>query len=82
MHLLVQSHEKFFCVIQNFGSKTYAKFVKLRSFLKIFDQIFKNVKKIEKIYMDSVKSINSSEIKKERSLDYLYKQQLFSFTIL
>ena len=39
--------------------------------------MFKNVKKIEKIHMDSEKSINSFKIKKDRSPDYLCDNDLF-----
>ena len=38
--------------------KTHLKFVTIHSLLKIFKQIFKSVKKIEKIYMDSEQLIN------------------------
>ena len=58
VQLLVQSLGKFLCVIWNLGIKSYPKFVTLRAFFKIFEQNFKNVKKIEKIQMDSEKSIN------------------------
>ena len=58
VQLLVQSSGKFLCVIWNLGSKTYPKFVTLRSFFKIF----KHVKKIEKIKIGSKKSINSFEM--------------------
>ena len=54
MQLLVQSPEKFSCVIWNLHTKTYPQFVMLRSYF----EIFKN-EKIEKIRIDSKKSINS-----------------------
>ena len=53
MQLSVELPEKFLCVIWNPDTKTYPKFVTLRSFLKIS----KNVKKIENIQIDSKKSI-------------------------
>ena len=53
--------------------KIYSKFVTLRPLLKICQKIFKNVKKIEKIHMDSEKLINSFEMKrKDRSPGYLW----------
>ena len=61
---LVQSPEKFLCGIWNLSIKTYQNFVTLRSIFKIFKKKFKNVKKNEKIQMDSKKSLNSFTIKK------------------
>ena len=52
------------CLISSFITETNLKFVPLRSFFKIINKIFKNVKKIEKIKMDSKKSVNSYEMKK------------------
>ena len=49
MQLLVQPPGKFMSLIWNLGTETYQKFETLRLFFKIFKEIFKNVKKIEKI---------------------------------
>ena len=48
MQLLVQSPEKYLCVIWNHVIKTCPKFVTLRSFFKIFKKLFKNEKKLNK----------------------------------
>ena len=52
MQLLVPSLGKFLCVTWNIFTKTDPQYATLRSF-------FKNVKRIEKICIDSEKSINS-----------------------
>ena len=44
--------------------KNISKTVMLHLFFKLKKKMFKNVKKIEKIHMDSEKSINSFKIKK------------------
>ena len=45
-------------MIQNLVTKTFPKFIALHSFLKISKHNFENVIKINKILMDSEKSIN------------------------
>ena len=45
----------------------------VRLLLKNFLKIFKNVKNIEKIHMNSEKIINSFEIKNDKSPDYLWE---------
>ena len=70
MQLLVQSPGKFVFVIQNIVTKTYPKIVMLHSFFEIFKKCYKYVKKIEKIHIDSAKSINSFEMEKDRSRNY------------
>ena len=64
MKLLVQLTGKFLCVIWNLVTKTYQKFVTLRS-LKNFQKSFINAKKLKKILIDFKKLINLFEIKKE-----------------
>ena len=64
VQLLVQSPGKFVYMIWNLSTKTYPKFVTSRSLLRIFKFFFKNVNKIEKIQIDSKKSVNSFETKK------------------
>ena len=56
--LLAPSPGKFICVIWNLVTKTYSKFITLRSFWTFLNF----VKKIEIIYMNSEKSINSFKI--------------------
>ena len=45
VQLVDQLPGKFLCVIWNLITKTYPKFVRLRSFFLIFKEIFKNVKR-------------------------------------
>ena len=66
------------CVIWNLGTKIYPKFITLRSFFKIFPKSFKNVKKIQKIEMDSKKLIKVIwNEKNDRSPDYLCDNYFF-----
>ena len=51
-------------MIWNFITKTYSIFVKLRSFFKIMKKNLNTSGKIEKIHIDSEKSIKKFEIKK------------------
>ena len=60
---------KFLCVMWNHVATTYLKFVTWRSF-------FVN-KKIEKIHVDSKKSINSLTIIKQSSPGYLWEYYFF-----
>ena len=71
MQLLVQSLRQILWAKWNLVTKTYPKFVMLSLYFRILKKNFENVKKIEKIHMNSKKSINSFQIKKDRSPDYL-----------
>ena len=77
MRLLVQFPGKLLCVMSNLVTKTYPEFVTLHSRLKFFFLIFKNVKKIEKIHMDSEKLINSIEISKRIGQLIIYDTNIF-----
>ena len=63
---------KLFVAIWNFIEKIYSTFVKLRSFFKIMKKI-QTRQEIEKIYIDSEKSIKSIEMKKR----YLGTKHIF-----
>ena len=64
VQLILHLSGKFLRAIWNFVTKTYIKFVKLRSLQSFQKKIHKRKKRIEKIHMDSEKLINSFKIGK------------------